>query len=318
MIAHRGACGYRPEHTMAAYVLALALGADALEVDVVPTADGELVCRHEADLAVSTDVAAHPDLAGRRDTRGGVTSWFVDDLTLEEVRRLRARETRPQLRADNTRYDSWFAVPTLTQVLDLIEAESRSRGEVVGLHVETKRPAAFAACGIPVEPLVTALLRERHLDRPNGPVLVQSFDAAHLRALASRTSIPLMQLVDAVPGHAAMLTPAGLREVSTYAAGVGLRKDLLLPRDADGRLSDGDTGAERVEQAHRAGLSVSVWTLRDENAYLPLDLRSGRRPGAKGDAPAEVLLAAQTGVDGLITDHVDTALETLAALHDAE
>lgn len=303
---------------MAAYALALALGADALEVDVVPTSDGELVCRHEADLAVSTDVAAHPDLADRRSTRGATPSWFVDDLSLDEVRRLRARETRPHVRADNTRYDSWFGVPTLAQVLDLVEAESRARGELVGLYVETKHPAAFAARGIAVEPLVAGLLRARHLDRPNGPVLVQSFDAAHLRALAARTSISLVQLVDAVPAHAAMLTPAGLREVSTYAEGVGLRKDLLLPRDADGRLADPDSGTELVERAHSAGLSVSVWTLRDENAYLPLDLRSGPRPGAKGDACAEVLLTTQTGVDGLITDHVDTALAALAAARAAE
>lgn len=303
---------------MAAYALALALGADALEVDVVPTADGELVCRHEPDLAVSTDVAAHPDLAALRSTRSGASGWFVDELTLAQVCRLRARETRPYVRPDNTRYDSWFGVPTLAQVLDLVEAESRVRGELVGLHVETKHPAAFAARGIAVAPLITALLRERHLDRPNGPVLVQSFDAEHLRALAASTSMPLVQLVDAIPAHAAALTPAGLREVSTYAEGVGLRKDLLLPRDRDGWLADPECGAELVDRAHGAGLSVSVWTLRDENAYLPLDLRSDGPPSAKGDAHAEVLLAAQTGVDGLITDHVDTAREALAACVPAE
>ncbi|CAA9322525.1 MAG: Glycerophosphoryl diester phosphodiesterase [uncultured Nocardioidaceae bacterium] len=313
VIAHRGACGYRPEHTLAAYDLALALGADALEVDVVPTKDGVLVCRHERDLAVSTDVADRPELASRRRRRGGVSSWFVDDLTLAEVRQLRARETRPRLRVDNTRYDDWFSVPTLAEVLDLVEVHSQTRAELVGLYVETKQPRAFARRGLPLEPLVTAELAQRHLDRPNGPVVVQSFDAAHLRTLSSTTALPLVQLVDAVPASAAMLTPAGLREISTYAGGVGLRKDLVLPRDATGGLASGSVGAELVSSAHSAALGVSVWTLRDENAYLPVDLRTGPAPAAKGEAHVEVLLAMQAGVDAVITDHVDTALEALAA-----
>ena len=314
VIAHRGASGYRPEHTMAAYELALALGADALEVDVVPTRDGVLVCRHEPDLAVSTDIADHPELAGRRRTRDGVSGWFVDDLTFTELQQLRCRETRPRLRMDNTRYDDWFAVPSLAQVLDLVERESQARGEVVGLLVEPKQPTAFAGRGIAVEPLVTAELASRHLDRPNGPVIVQSFDAAHLRELAASTSLPLVQLVDAVPAQAAMLTAAGVREISTYADGVGLRKDLVLPRDPTGRLAGGTQGAQLVERAHSAALRVSVWTLRDENAYLPLDLRIGQDRAAKGDAHTEVLLATEAGVDALITDHVDTALEALAAV----
>jgi glycerophosphoryl diester phosphodiesterase len=317
VIAHRGACGYRPEHTMAAYELALALGADALEVDVVPTKDGVLVCRHEPDLAVSTDIADHPHLADRRRTRDGVASWFVDDLTHAEVQLLRCRETRPRLRPDNTRYDDWFAVPTLAQVLDLVEAESQARGEVVGLFVETKKPTAFGARGLPVDALVTAELAGRHLDRPNGPVVVQSFDSEHLRKLAAATSLPLVQLVDATRAQARLLTAAGVREISTYADGVGLRKDLVLPRDANGRLAGGTQGAQLVHRAHSAALRVSVWTLRDENAYLPLDLRTGSRAGAKGDAHTEVRLATDAGVDGLITDHVDTSLETLAAVGSA-
>lgn len=317
VIAHRGACGYRPEHTMAAYELALALGADALEVDVVPTKDGVLVCRHEPDLAVSTDIADRPHLAERRRTRDGVTGWFVDDLTLAELQQLRCRETRPLLRADNTRYDGWFPVPTLAQVLDLVEAESQARGEVVGLFVETKTPTAFGERGLAVEPLVTAELAGRHLDRPNGPVVVQSFDAEHLRKLAAATSLPLVQLVDAIPAQGTMLTAAGVREISTYAEGVGLRKDLVLPRNGTGRLAGGGQGAQVVDRAHSAGLRVSVWTLRDENAYLPLDLRRGSRAGAKGDAHTEARLVTDAGVDGLITDHVDTALEALAAVGSA-
>jgi glycerophosphoryl diester phosphodiesterase len=314
VIAHRGACGYRPEHTMAAYELALALGADALEVDVVPTKDGVLVCRHEPDLAVSTDIAEHPELAARRRTRAGVAGWFVDDFTAAELQQLRCRETRPKLRKDSARYDDWFPVPTLAQVLDLVEAESRGRGEVVGLFVETKQPTAFGRRGIAVEPLVVAELSARHLDRPNGPVVVQSFDTPHLRRLAASTSLPLVQLVDAVPAQARMLTAAGVREISTYAHGVGLRKDLVLPRDATGRLAGGTQGPELVERAHSTALRVSVWTLRDENAYLPLDLRSGTRGAAKGDAHTEVRLSTEAGVDALITDHVDTSLEALAAV----
>lgn len=317
VIAHRGACGYRPEHTMAAYELALALGADALEVDVVPTKDGVLVCRHEPDLGVSTDIADHPRLAERRRTRNGVTGWFVDDLTAAELQQLRCRETRPRLRADNSRYDGWFPVPTLAQVLDLVEAESRARGEVVGLFVETKQPTAFGAHGLAVEPLVTAELAGRHLDRPNGPVVVQSFDRAHLRKLAAATSLPLVQLVDAIPAQARMLTAAGVREISTYADGVGLRKDLVLPRDATGRLAGGMQGAQLVDRAHCASMRVSVWTLRDENTYLPLNLRRGARAGAKGSAHTEVRLVTEAGVDALITDHVDTSLEALAVAESA-
>jgi glycerophosphoryl diester phosphodiesterase len=313
VIAHRGASGYRPEHTMAAYELALALGADALEVDVVPTRDGVLVCRHEPDLGVSTDIADRAHLAERRRTRDGVAGWFVDEFTAAELQQLRCRETLPRLRADNTRYDDWFPVPTLAQVLDLVEAESQARGEVVGLFVETKEPTAFAARGLPVEPLVTAELAGRHLDRPNGPVVVQSFDAAHLRKLAAVTSLPLVQLVGASQAEATRLTAAGVREISTYADGVGLRKDLVLPRDATGRLAGGKQGAQLVDRAHSAGLRVSVWTLRDENAYLPLDLRTGSRAGTKGDAHTEVRLATAAGVDAVITDHVDTSLEALAA-----
>ncbi len=314
VVAHRGASGYRPEHTMAGYALALALGADALEVDVVPSADGELVCRHEADLAVSTDIAEHPDLAGHRLTRDGHCSWYVDGLTLEQVRRLRARETRAWLRPDNTRYDDRYGVPTLAQVLDLVETVSRQRGEVVGLYVETKQPSAFAARGLAMEPMLTTLLRERHLDRPNGPVLVQSFDSDHLRRLAADTSLPLVQLVDVAAGPA-MLTPAGLREVSTYAGGVALHKDWVLLRDPDGRLADTSAGAALVRRVHAAGLTVATWTLRDENAYLPLELRSGCAPGGKGDAHAEVHMLARAGVGALITDHVDTALEGLVTDH---
>lgn len=319
MVAHRGACGYRPEHTLAGYALALALGADAVEVDVVPTADGELVCRHEADLAVSTDVAKHPDLAGRCGVRDGHRSWYVDDLTLAEVQRLRSRETRPALRPDNASYDGWYGVPTLAAVLDLVRATARSRGAEVGVYVETKQPSAFAARGLAVEPSLIDLLRERRLDRPDSSVLVQSFDAAHLRSLAACTSLPLVQLVARnLGGGSARLTPAGLREMSTYADGVGLHKDLLLPRDEHGRLSDVCYGPSLVRQARQAGLGVAVWTLRDENAYLPVQLRSGPALNAKGDAHAEVLLVAQAGVDAIITDHVDTARAALAAARPAE
>ena len=201
VIAHRGASGYRPEHTLAAYKLAIQMGADYVEPDLVSTKDGVLVARHENEISGTTDVADHPEFADRRTTKvvdgHEVTGWFTEDFTLAELKTLRAEERLPDVRPGNTRYDGRYQVPTFDEVLDLVARESRRRGEVVGVYPETKHPTYFDSVGLSLEePLVEALQRH-HLNRPNARVYIQSFETGNLRELADTVRVPLVQLVDA-------------------------------------------------------------------------------------------------------------------------
>jgi glycerophosphoryl diester phosphodiesterase len=305
VIAHRGASGYRPEHTLESYRVAIALGADYVEPDLVVTADGVLVARHENEIGATTDVATHPRFADRRTTKAvagrEVTGWFVEDFSLAELKMLRARERLPHLRAHNRTYDGRFDVPTFDEIVDLVLAESRRRGRLIGVYPEIKQPSHFAALGLQHEgPLLASLRRAG----PHLPAYIQSFDPATLRAMAARTTVPLVQLV----GHDGdLLTPRGLREVSTYAQVLGPRKDLVGTRDDSG----GPIGL--VDRAHEAGLAVHAWTFRNENAFLaPVD-RRGSEVAAFGDALGEYTKFLSLGVDGVFTDHPDTALSAVAA-----
>ncbi len=314
VIAHRGASGYRPEHTLAAYRLAIEMGADYIEPDLVLTRDGVLVARHENEIGGTTDVAEHRELARRRTTKTidgrQVTGWFTEDLTLAELKTLRAKERLPQVRPANTWYDGHFEIPTFDEILELAEQAGRRRGVTVGVYPETKHPTYFDSLGLSHHEPLLAALRRHHLDRPNAPVLVQSFETGNLRRLAATASVPLVQLVEAgrAPydlelagdprGYADLLTPAGLREVASYASAVGLHKNLVLPR-----------GARLVEAAHRAGLRVHVWTVRDENRFLAEAYRVGTDPDARGDSVAQIRALLDAGVDGLFTDQTDTAVE---------
>ncbi|MGH8776806.1 MAG: glycerophosphodiester phosphodiesterase family protein [Jiangellaceae bacterium] len=315
VIAHRGASGYRPEHTLEAYRLAIALGADYIEPDLVVTADGVLVARHENEISATTDVADRPEFAGRRMTMQiagrAVTGWFVEDFSAAELRMLRARERLPEIRAHNQIYDRRFAVPTFDEILELARSESLRRGHPVGVYPEIKQPAHFARLGLGhVEPLVVALRRSG----PDVPVYVQSFDPTALHDMAARTTHPLVQLVGigrpARAGSPDLLTPSGLREVSTYAHVLGAHKSLLIPRDRDGRLS---MPSGLLDRAHDAGLAVHAWTFRNENAFLPADRRRGHPAGRYGDAFGEYGRFLELGVDGIFTDHPDTALAALAS-----
>jgi glycerophosphoryl diester phosphodiesterase len=325
VIAHRGASGYRPEHTLASYRLAVRLGADYVEPDLVSTADGVLVARHENEISGTTDVADHPEFADRCTTRTvdgrRVTGWFTEDFTLAELKTLRAKERLPALRAGNTRYDGMFEVPTFAEVLDLVEEESRRRGEVVGVYPETKHPSHFASIGLCLSAPLVAALEERHLNRPNAAVHVQSFETANLRDLRDHLRVPLVQLVARegapydlasrgdVRGGTDLLTPDGLAEAAEYADAVGLDKALVLPRDDGAPASVTPTGTDGpVSAAHDAGLAVHVWTLRDENAFLARAHRRGTDPGAVGDALAEYRALFDVGVDGVFSDFPDTAV----------
>jgi glycerophosphoryl diester phosphodiesterase len=310
VVGHRGAPAYRPEHTAASFELAIALGAELIEPDVVATRDGALVVRHESELSWTTDVASRPEFAHRRTTRPveGVPTagWFVEDFTLAEIRTLRAVERMPLLRPLNTGYDGRFGVLTLAEVVELARARSTPERPIRVLaelkHVEGSLPMAE---------LVTAELRRLDAAHAEGSVILQSFSAAVLRDVRARLGDDgpqMVQLVDDVPEGDRMVTPAGLREISTYAQGIGPSRDRLLP---DGGVV---RAAELVADAHRAALAVFCWTLRAENAFLPRALRRGRSPGSHGDALGEARLLLDLGVDGLISDSPEIAVTARNAL----
>jgi glycerophosphoryl diester phosphodiesterase len=281
VIAHRGASGYRPEHTLAAYALGARMGADYIEPDLVTTRDGVLVARHENEISGTTDVADRPEFASRRTTKtiDGVafTGWFTEDFTLAELKTLRAKERIPDLRPRNTLYDRRYEVPTLQEVIDL------ARRLKVGIYPETKHPSYFRGIGLPLEdPLVEAL------SGFDGPVFVQSFEAESLKRVRAQLDVPLVQL---------LRDTADLSEIAGSAHAVGPVKELV-----DARF---------VEEAHENGLDVHAWTFRNENAFLPPELRSSDDPAAYGDAFAEYERFAALGVDGVFTDNADTAVEAL-------
>jgi len=325
VIGHRGASGYRPEHTLASYRLAIRMGADYVEPDLVSTRDGVLVARHENEIGGTTDVAQHPEFADRRTTKTidgrTVTGWFTEDFTLAELKTLRAKERLPLVRPDNTRYDGKFQVPTLDEVLAMVTKEERRTGRRIGVYPETKHPSYFDGLGLSLEEPLIAALRRHGLDRAGSGVFIQSFETANLRELARVTRVPLVQLVDASGApydfvasgdprtYRDLITPEGLAWVATYADGVGANKDLVLPRDP----VTGATGepSELVPDAHHERLLVHVWTLRVENQFMATNFRRGTDPNAPGDLHAETMAFLDAGVDGVFSDNPDIAVTAL-------
>ena len=320
VIGHRGASGYRPEHTLAAYRLAAEQGADFIEPDLVPTKDGVLVARHENEIGSTTDVADHPEFAARRTTKviDGVslTGWFTEDFTLAELKTLRAKERIPDLRPANTAYNGQFEVPTLQEVLDLRKRLSKELGRPIGVYPETKHPTYFREIGLPLEEPLVRLLTRNGLNRPNAPVFVQSFETGNLRALDRVLRVPLVQLLagrNARPvgdsrTYGELAAPAGLADIATYADGVGPSKDYIVPRNDDG--SSG-TPTSFVGDAHDAGLVVHPYTFRRENTFLPLELRSSADPAGIGDLAAEIRQFLELGIDGFFTDNPDIGRSTV-------
>jgi glycerophosphoryl diester phosphodiesterase len=313
VIGHRGAPAYRPEHTAASYQLAIDLGAELIEPDVVVSRDGVLVVRHESELSLSTDVAARPEFAGRRTTKEldgtECTGWFAEDFTLAELRTLRAVERMPELRPLNTAYDGYFGILTLGEVISL--ARSRSTDDrPIRVLAELKHADWSTEHGLPMAELVAAELRRLDATDASGPVMVQSFEPAVLRdvrALLGENGPQMVQLVNDHAAGDAMVTRAGLREISTYAQGIGPSRDRILG-------TDGRRPSTLVAEAHRAALTVFCWTLRAENAFLPEHLRVGTAPDGLGDALAEARQLLALGVDGLITDSPDYASRAVAEL----
>ena len=310
-IAHRGASGERPEHTLMGYRLAIAEGADFIEPDLVATRDGHLVVRHELEIGGTTDVASRPEFAARKTSKvidgETVTGWFAHDFTLAELKTLRARERLPALRPDSARFDGLEAIPTYQEMLDLAKAESRRLGRTIGTYPEMKQPTYFASIGLPLEHRLADFLKKNDLHSRTSPVFVQCFEVGALKTFRGLSPVPLIQLVDAEGGpadrpglrYADMITPAGLKAVAAYAAGVGPDWKMAVPATPDGDLAP---ATPLIADAHAAGLKVHPWTVRAENVFLPARLRRGASPADHGDVDAVYRALYRAGVDGLFSD----------------
>jgi glycerophosphoryl diester phosphodiesterase len=333
VIGHRGASGYLPEHTLAAYFVAIQQGADYIEPDLVLTRDGVLVARHENEISGTTDVASRAEFAARRAVKDidgeRVEGWFTEDFTLAELKTLRARERLPELRPANTRFDGVFEIPTFEEILTMLRAANDQRAAAakgrrlpkpatIGVYPETKHPTYFRSIGLPFERELLRVLAKYGYRNASDPVFIQSFEVGNLQQLRKQTRLRLVQLVAEKSApfdwqqdgdrrtYADMLTTAGLAQVAQYADAIGPHKELVVSRPSDGSLGK-DTGLARAARA--AGLGVHVWTLRAENHFLPANLRSSADPAARGDVEQELAALLDAGVTGVFADYPDIATQ---------
>jgi glycerophosphoryl diester phosphodiesterase len=289
---------------------------------VVSTKDHVLVTRHENEISGTTDIAARPEFADRRTTKVidgvPVTGWFTEDFTLAELRTLRAVERLPDIREENTLYNGLSQVPTLDEVLELSARLSRDLDREIGVYIETKHPTYFDRAGLSLEEPLLADLREARMDRQDPPVFIQSFETANLRELdLAHVRVPLVQLLsgsgapyDLVAAgdrrtYADLSSAAGLRDIASYAEGVGPEKSQVIPSSSDGTLG---TPTSLVDDAHAAGLLVHPYTFRNENTFLPPALREGPAPDDYGRALVEHTAFWEAGIDGMFTDNPDTGV----------
>jgi glycerophosphoryl diester phosphodiesterase len=318
IIAHRGASGYRPEHTLASYELAIQMGADFIEPDLVSTKDHVLIVRHENEISETTDVAAHPEFASRKTNKKidghDVTGWFTEDFTLAEIKTLRAKERLP---FRNQSFNGQFEVPTFAEVIALTKRKSAETGRTIGIYPETKHPTYFRSIGLPLEEPLLAQLKEAGYQERNAPVYIQSFEVGNLERLRKLTDLALIQLMEAEGRpwdftvakdprtYHDMATPKGLAEIAKYADGIGPDKRMIVPAGPDGRLL---SPTSLVRDAHAAGLLVHPWTFRSDGTFLA--------PEYGGDPGREYEQFFSLDVDGLFSDFSDTAVkarETLKA-----
>jgi glycerophosphoryl diester phosphodiesterase len=292
IIGHRGASGHRPEHTLESYRLAVEMGADFIEPDLVSTKDGVLIARHENEIGATTDAAERfPDRRRTKTIDGqSITGWFSEDLTLPEIKTLRARERLP---FRSHQYDGRFEVATFDEVIELAQKLRTASGGSVGIYPETKHPTYFRSIGLPLEEKLLASLAKHGWNDRKAPVFIQSFEAGNLRELRKKTTVRLIQLLSS----AVKFDEDGLKAIATYADGIGPEKKMLIPVALDGSLKP---PTDLVERAHRLGLLVHVWTVRPEPQFLPA--------GYKGDVGAEFLQLQKLGVDGVFTDVPDLAV----------
>ncbi len=305
VLGHRGACGHRPEHTLASYELAIAMGADYVEPDLVMTKDGILVARHENEISGTTDVAKKfPDRKTTKKVDGKeITGWFIEDFTLAEVKTLKANE---RLAFRDHSFDGKFEIPTFKEVLNLVKKQKR----VVGVYPETKHPSYFQSVGLSLEEALIKELKAQGLNKSNSPVFIQSFELTNLKKLRTLTKLPLIYLIDdpeLVPfdnvlsgdkrTYKDMLTPASLKEISSVANGIGPYKRYILPVNDKNEALPPTT---LISDAHAVGLLVHPYTFRSEAQYLLKDYQ--------GDPQKEYLQFFDLGVDGLFSDFADQAV----------
>ena len=320
VIAHRGASALRPEHTLAAYALAIDDGADFVEPDLVSTKDGVLVARHENEIGATTDVSKHPEFLVRKTRKdidgGSIEGWFTEDFTLAELKTLRARERLPKLRG--THYDGDFEIPTLVEIIDLVAAKSARAGRPIGLIPEIKHSGYFRQHGLPIEDRLLEDLAAHAYTR-QAPIIIQSFEATSLRYLRSRLgrdrrNISLLQLLGAPKGrpadqrmsangstYADMMTPEGLRQIAGYAQSIGPALHTVIPWDNHRRLGQ---PTPLVRDAHAAGLKVFPYTLRPENRFRAAQFRQGASPDVENEVGsiAEIRAYLDAGIDGFFID----------------
>jgi glycerophosphoryl diester phosphodiesterase len=349
VIGHRGASGYRPEHTLASYKMAIEMGADFIEPDLVVTKDGELVARHEPNITATTDVSTRPEFASRKTTRmvDGVaeTGWFVTDFTLAELRTLYARQPNP---VRDQSFNGQFQIPIFREILDLAKTESARTGRAIGVYPETKHPTYHADAGLPIEPRLLKILAEYGYTTKESPVIIQSFEVANLKALRKLTGVRLVQLIDgdgvdalgqvtllapfdkpydfAVAKDrrtfADLMTPEGLAQIKTYADGIGPWKPYLAsaaqvpgadgkPRDlnGDGKITD----ADRVLLPPTAVIKNAHAAGLFVHAYTFRNEKELLVSNYQGDPKAEYKRFFELGVDGLFSDFPDTAVAARAS-----
>ncbi|KWO57945.1 glycerophosphodiester phosphodiesterase [Burkholderia ubonensis] len=323
VVGHRGASALRPEHTLASYRKAIEDGADVIEPDLVVTRDGVLVARHENEISGTTNVSALPQFGSRKTTKtiDGVplTGWFTEDFTLAELKTLRARERIPQFRPANTAYNDQYEIPTFDEIVALAKQMSAQAGRTIHLYPETKHPTYFQSIGLTLEDrLVDALQKDPYTAR-TATIYIQSFEVANLKAIRNRigSSQPnwkLVQLMDDAAQrpydfvkandkrtYGDLSTHDGMREVATYANGVGPYKASIIAVGADGTLQQ---PTPYVRYAHEAGLVVHPYTFRPENNFLPASLKDGGAASARNTAGSvrEIQAYLRAGIDGFFTD----------------
>jgi glycerophosphoryl diester phosphodiesterase len=321
VIGHRGAPGYRPEHSRSSYELALAMGVDAVEPDIVVSRDGVLVVRHENEISGTTDIADRLEYAARRTTKtidgAELTGWFTEDFTWDELSTLRCRERLPKLRATSAGFDDQQPVLRLRDVLDLVRDGSAEHGREIGVVLEIKHATYFASLGHDVAALVAAELRAAGWAAGELPLTIESFESTVLYELQER-GIPAAYVYlleaagrpfDLASAHGkAALTyrqtaqPAGLDALVGRMDGISVDKRMILAPDKRGRL----TGpSPLVADAHARGLRVFTWTARPENSFLIGQFRRRGGAAAFGDWEAEWAVIRDAGVDGVFVDHPD-------------
>ncbi|XP_063374239.1 uncharacterized protein LOC134661921 [Cydia amplana] len=321
VIAHRGASGYVPEHTLAAYGLAIMMGADYVEPDVVMTKDGHLVARHDNELGLTTDVSQRSEFADRHRTQNvdgsELTGWFTEDFTLDELKTLRAIERIPQNRPGNARMDRSFDIPTVQEIIDLVKSLEISQRRTIGIYPEIKHSTHFQRLGLAMEAPLVQLLHNNGYEGRDDPIYIQSFEVNNLKELKKITDLRLLQLYSSDKSsqpfdhatigtnltYGTMATAEGLKDVASYAYAVGPDKSYIIPRDENDNLG---TTTTFVTDAHAAGLKVHPYTFRAENPFLPAEFRSSEQSdSAIGNFKGEISAFLAAGIDGLFADQPD-------------